>query len=417
MDKDLALSVIDSHVALSSLRDEWNRLLDDSSAQGVCLRWEWLHTWWEIYAADNARLCVLLVRENGGRLVGLAPFYVQIEKKFGLGVRTLRFLGTGEAESEEVASEYLDIAALRGFEERVAQRVWEFLRGARCWDQLVFNDVLNDSLVLATLRQFLEAERIFVVSERVGVRYSVGVPPNWEEYIARLGPGAAKRLPYKRRKLERAGHVTMKTVTRPEEMDQAFEELVRLHQLRWQTQGAQGVFASTRFTDYHRRLMRMLLARGELRLRFLSLDGVNIAVLYNLRHKDTEYFYQGGSDMGRASKHSPGLVAHLYAIESAIHDGLKQYDFMKGGTDSYKTDFGCEESPMHDMRVFARSWRGRILALEAWARRRWLAFQSSVKAGPPSSRGEVTSKACNMLVRKPLKFLWRLANRVSLAAT
>ena len=107
-----------------------------------------------------------------------------------------------------------------------------------------------------------------------------------------------------------------------------------------------------------------------LNLCFLSLDNMNIAALYNLRYAGTEYFYQGGADVELASKHSPGVIAHVYALEAAIGEKLDCYDFMKGGTDSYKTEFGCQESPMQDMRVFSNNLRGRILAIEAWARRR-----------------------------------------------
>jgi CelD/BcsL family acetyltransferase involved in cellulose biosynthesis len=190
------------------------------------------------------------------------------------------------------------------------------------------------------------------------------LPRTWQEYIAALDPGAAKRLPYKRRKLERAGHVVEKLVTDPAELDQAFDELVRLHTSRWTAQGRAGVFASPRFTAYHKRLARALLPLGMLKIRMLSLNDATIAVLLNFQCGNTEYFYQGGFDVAGAAKYSPGIVAHVYAIESVIQGGLEHYDFMKGGTTSYKTEFGCVESPMCKLSVFSRSWRGRLLTLE-----------------------------------------------------
>ena len=371
MGNAVSLSVIDSSAGLLSLRDEWNHLLEASPVRSICLRWEWLSAWWDIYQDRGVKPCVLLLRE-GARLVGLAPFYLQIEKKPGIpGIRTLRFLGTGEPEEEEVASEYLDIVALDGYEDRVAKAVWEHLFDQKSWDQIVFNDVLEDSLVLTAFRRILVSAGMPVNLEPVGIRYSVALPRTWQEYLARLDEGAAKRLPYKRRKFERAGRVEYKRIAEPEELDQAFDELIRLHTKRWKARGRDGVFANPRFTAYHRRLARTLLPQGMLNLGLLSLDGVNIAAHYNLRHAGTEYFYQGGADVELASKYSPGVIAHVYAIEAAILDGLNRYDFMKGGTDSYKTEFGCEEGPMHDMQVFAGTVRGRMLAIEAWARRHW----------------------------------------------
>lgn len=375
MGKAISLSVIDSSAAFMPMRDEWNQLLDASPARSICLRWEWLHTWWEIYHDRGVKPCILLLRD-GARLVGFAPFYHQIENKTGMpAIRTLRFLGTGEPEEEEVASEYLDIVALSGYEDRVAKMVWEHLRDQQSWDQLVFNDVLENSLILTTFRRILASEKIPVNLEKTGIRYSVELPRTWQEYIARLDEGAAKRLPYKRRKFERAGRVEYKKVARPEDLDGAFDELIRLHTKRWKARGRDGVFANPRFTGYHRRLARDLLPQGMLNLGFLSLDGVNIAAHYNLRHAGTEYFYQGGADVELASKYSPGVIAHVYAIEAAILDGVNRYDFMKGGTGSYKTEFGCEESPMHNMRVYARTFRGRALAIENRARGYWRSFK------------------------------------------
>lgn len=370
MGHDLSLSVVESLADMTSLQGEWNHLLEKSRAQNICLRWEWLHVWWEIYHDSGIKPCIVLVRD-GARLVGLAPFYLQIHKKFGIfNIRTLRFLGTGEPEWEEVASEYLDIAALDGYEGRVAKIVWEHLCASKSWDQMVFNDVLDDSLVLTDLRNILDLEKSSVALERTGVRYSARLPSAWQDYIAALDPGAAKRLPYKRRKLERAGNVVEKIVTDPGELDRAFDELVRLHTSRWAARGRAGVFASPRFTAYHKKLAGMLLPLGMLKIRMLSVDDVTIAVLLNFQCGNTEYFYQGGFDVEGAAKYSPGIVAHVYAIESAIHAGLEHYDFMKGGATSYKTEFGCIESRMCKLSVFSRSWRGRLLALENRGRAR-----------------------------------------------
>lgn len=376
MEKDITLSVIDSPQGMACLREEWNQMLDESRARSICLRWEWLQTWWDIYHDSGIKPYVVMVRD-GSRLVGLAPFYLQVQKKLGmLRIRTLRFLGTGEPEWEEVASEYLDIVAVEGYEQAVVSAVWSHVRDSKSWDQLAFNDVLDDSLILTTLRRILLREKYPVVVERVGIRYSVKLPHAWQEYIAMLDSGAAKRLPYKRRKFERAGQVKYRNIVDVDELAPAFEELIRLHTKRWAARGRTGVFTSPRFTDYHRRLAQILLPQGMLNFSFLSLDGVNIAALYNLRYAGTEYFYQGGADVELASKHSPGVIAHVYALEAAIAGNLDCYDFMKGGTDSYKTEFGCQESPMQDMRVFSNSIRGRVLAMEAWARRRWRSYRT-----------------------------------------
>ncbi len=379
MRSDLTVSVIDSSEGLGSLRGEWNRLLDESRSPSICLSWEWIHTWWEIYRDCGVALHVLCARD-GDRLVGIAPFFLQHKMKFGfLRVRVLRFLGTGEPEWEEVASEYLDIIAHSGHEENVTRAVWAYLRRLGSWDQLIFNDVLPDSLIMTILRRLMIQDRLCVREYEVGIRYSVKLPQTWDAYLATLDSGAAKRLPYKRRKFERAGRVVEKTVSSVQEIESAFNELIRLHTARWTARGRPGVFASQRFTDYHMRLAKLLLPLGMLKIRLLSLGDVNVTVLYNLCYRGTEYFYQGGFDAVHASKYSPGLLAHVYAIADSIQSRLNQYDFMKGGTVSYKTEFGCAEQPMSDMQAFARTPSGRVLTLEAWGRQVLRPFKRMLK--------------------------------------
>lgn len=369
MRSELTVSVIDSSEGLKSLRDEWDRLLGDFRSASICLSWEWLHTWWEIYRDSGVALHVVRV-QDGDRLVGLAPFFLQDQTYLGfVRVRTLRFLGTGEPEWEEVASEYLDIMAVSGREEAVVHAVWAHLRDLDSWDQLVFNDVLDDSLIMKILYPLMVDDCLLVSSEEAGIRYAVDLPPTWDAYLGKLETGAAKRLPYKRRKFERSGHVSEKTVETAQDLEQAFDELVRLHTARWTARGSEGLFASARFTAYHKQLALSLLPRDMLRMRLLSLDGVNVAVLYNFRYRGTEYFYQGGFDATRAAKYSPGLLAHVYAIADSIQCRLERYDFMKGGTVSYKREYGCVEQQMHDLRVFARTLRGKLLALELLGRK------------------------------------------------
>jgi CelD/BcsL family acetyltransferase involved in cellulose biosynthesis len=262
-----------------------------------------------------------------------------------------------------------------GWEEQVTRTVWGHLRHSGSWDQLVFNDVLGDSLVMAVLSRLMADDYLSISSEEVGIRYCVDLPLAWDIYLAKLETGVAKRFSYKRRKLERAGRVSERTVSTPEELEAAFDELVRLHTARWRSREKHGVFASPRFAAYHKQLALSLLRRDMLRMRLLSLDDVNVAVLYNFRFRGTEYFYQGGFDVDRAAKYSPGLLAHVEAIRDSIECRLARYDFMKGGTASYKAEYGCTEHPMHDVRVFARTFLGQFLRGERWGRTRLASFK------------------------------------------
>lgn len=390
---NLEIVLVDSESGLTGLREEWRELLDDSIAASICLTWEWSTVWWQVFGKSEGVLHVLCVRD-GHRLVGIAPFYVQTVFKYGIvPVRILRFLGTGECEEDEVASEYQDVIARKGMEQPVTRLVWSYLRTRFVADEFVFNDVLPESLVSSVWSLSGQAAST-CFDQFVGVRYSVELPGTWDAYLGMLDSGSAKRIPYKKRKFERAGKVELRTVDAVEHLDEAFDNLVRLHNVRWTARGKRGVFASSRFLDFHKRLARLLLPLDMLRFRFLYLDDVPVAALYNFLHRGTEYFYQGGFDSSSMAKYSPGVLAHVYAIADAIRTGTTRYDFMKGGVDSYKTEFGCGEQVMTDLFVIEATNSGRLLASERWAkqllRRIRSAIRQGVQAGENNVRHEIT---------------------------
>ncbi len=80
-----------------------------------------------------------------------------------------------------------------------------------------------------------------------------------------------------------------------------------------------------------------MLNNGNLELWFLSVDGENIAALYNIRYRNKIYNYQGGLDVSFDKRLAPGLLLHSHCIEEAIREGLREYDFLlMGDMDSYK---------------------------------------------------------------------------------
>ncbi|HID76823.1 MAG TPA: hypothetical protein EYP56_12615, partial [Planctomycetaceae bacterium] len=110
---------------LKRLSAQWDRL-----ARGVPFRtWAWASTWWRHYGSDapsrgaDPELFVLVVFDDAGRPVGIAPWYCCTSLAHG---RIVRFLGSGE-----VCSDYLSLLCLPGSESLVATAVAEWLADGR----------------------------------------------------------------------------------------------------------------------------------------------------------------------------------------------------------------------------------------------------------------------------------------------
>src|SRR5688572_32155488 len=102
--------VIDSALQISSLQNGWNTLLASTNNATVFNTFAWASCWLQIYWRDDYTLRIILVEAEGSEgdsLVALLPLCIQTRNN------SCWFIGSGEPEAEEVASEYLDFIVHR----------------------------------------------------------------------------------------------------------------------------------------------------------------------------------------------------------------------------------------------------------------------------------------------------------------
>ena len=80
---------------------------------------------------------------------------------------------------------------------------------------------------------------------------------------------------------------------------------------------------------------------GWLRLRGTYLSDTLISILFSFQMENTVYLYNSGFDPAYAHL-SPGIVNICQDIQSAILEGITQYDFLRGD-ERYKYQFGADD--------------------------------------------------------------------------
>ncbi len=323
----IVVEKVDSSQRFGTLKDEWNELLKDSTSDCLFLTWEWLHTWWKHLAGDR-RLNIITVRIDG-RLAAIAPL-VQRSSQWRrlLPFPVLEFLGSGS-----VGSDYLDILVRRGQERQALAALAESLAGGKL--MLEFSQVERSSAqAIGLALQLKQQGWIFTRHLTDFCPYIDLSGHDWESYLASLGSAHRYNLRRRIRNLEKQWSVRFERVQSEEQRTEALRELVRLHETRWRARNSPGVFHDPALVAFHDELSRLALRRGWLRLYVLRLDGRPVAALYGFNYHNTFYFYQSGFDPGYG-RHSVGLVIMGLAIKSAIEEGLRVYDFLRGD-ESYK---------------------------------------------------------------------------------
>jgi CelD/BcsL family acetyltransferase involved in cellulose biosynthesis len=316
-----------------ALEPEWRELFQTSPTASPPLRWEWVREWWRLYGPACARrsdgLRILAVR-RGDRLIGALPLYAA----GGLGLRELRFLSTGEAEHEETCAEYLNLLHLPGEAEACIAAMRSELFEGEAWDRLELGAMPEGSPLLA-----LGAATDAAPQKQAPAADLTG---GFEAYLGRISSNSRWRARRLLREVESAG-AAFDLAADEATSDRFFDDMIALHQERWEAIGKPGCFASKRFTELHRTLHRLWVPRGEAVLGRLSKDGEALAVVSGYIVGDKLDFYVMGTRIDEESPvKSPGLAAHVLLMAHVSERGITTYDFLSG-TQRYKQQLATEE--------------------------------------------------------------------------
>lgn len=323
-------SVLTGEAAFDAISREWDELLEESDQHVFFLRWSWNRLWWRILRPADSQLFIITCRDTQNKLVGLAPFYLRQRHTAGIPhVRELLFLGTGIYAQ---TSEYLDLVARRGYEFSVAETVVEYLQRSSDWDRLCLQDVPADSTMLPHLKRALGEQTQVEVSGRC---YWVDTTGDWAGFVSGLGSSARNNVLRRTRRLFNSHTCRLKRVETAGELEPAMNDLVRLHQARWQSKGEPGTFALPNVEAFLKEAMRASLAEGRLGLTTLEVDGKVAAVRLDFIDNHVAHAFQAGYDPTQANQ-GLGSVMNGLCIRACIEDErVYEYDLM-GGNPAYK---------------------------------------------------------------------------------
>jgi CelD/BcsL family acetyltransferase involved in cellulose biosynthesis len=351
---------------LDALGVAW-RALDEGALHSEIFRsFEWLRSWWEVFGDTGERALLVICVHDGDELVGIAPLQVSRVRRFGLpSLRRLELLGTGEAESDEVCSDFLDLIVAPGYGDAVADVVCRALLAEHPrWDVASFTNLSPASLLWRCVAGHAEAEGCTVSTVNGRARHYVDLGgQSYDGYLARLSPKRRKHALYCARRVEREGGLEEVRVARREDLGAALGELGRLSRLRRSSQGLSSAFDSARFCRFQEVVAPRLFDRGWLDLRLYRFKGVVAAALCCFVHRGSILYYQSGYDTEAFGKSiSPGVVTLNGMVAWGIEQKLSRFDFLVGPSgSSYKDDYPCVVEPIGDVLLYNTTLTGRLI--------------------------------------------------------
>jgi CelD/BcsL family acetyltransferase involved in cellulose biosynthesis/GNAT superfamily N-acetyltransferase len=318
---------------LEGLRSEWQELwLRDPKATPFQSP-SWLIPWW--HHLGQGELLSLALRDHNEKLVGFLPLYVHRPQS---GRRVLAPIGIA-------TSDYLDgvfepEAAFSAVSAAFAHL--DTLRDR--WDCLKLDHLRASSPLLRTPAP---TEWLDDTSESAACPVLI-LPESVEALLERLPPRMVENLLFYRRRAAKLGQVEWSRAD-ASSLEEIWEAHVSLHHARWRTRGTDGVLAEHAVVRAHRESLPQLLSDDMLRLYALRLDGRIVATLHGLlgtRGPDRRFYYYLAGFNPELEKLSPGTLLIGHAVQEAIAEGCRVFDFLSG-QESYKYLWGAVDTRLH----------------------------------------------------------------------
>jgi hypothetical protein len=264
------------------------------------------------------------------RLIGALPLYLRTGHRSPFGAHRLGFLSTGESRSEATWPEYLDLLHAPGEARACLDAILPALLDPVVgrWDILDLCDIGGGSPLLAWRDRAPRDIRVVVIPR--GACPVADLSGGFEAYLGRLSANARQQARRMLRAVESTG-IRFEVASTRSDAAQFFDQLVRLHQARWNSSGRSGCFSARRFTEFHHTLAELWVPTGKGVLARLARDGEPLAVLYGFINGTKFDFYQSGVDLWATDRiKSPGIAVHLALMRCLADRGIMGYDFLLG---------------------------------------------------------------------------------------
>lgn len=341
--------------ALAMGPDIWDGLLARSGAASPFMTWAWYRACADALAPEvvNSYQAVIL-RSAAGDLEAVVPVRQHQDRYWGPPAS-----GVNWAFGDLGCPDHLDLLASPDTDYDALTNALAALP----WAVIRLDHVAESARNVERLCEACDRRGWKVARRPQGRCLYLDLPESWDAYLAGLSAHARHAIRRKERKIRREHEVTL-TEYGADRLDEGFQQLERLHAMRWSGGGA---FRDAVMQRLHRGFAAALAARAQLWLVTLDLDGTPAAAWYGFAHSDTVYHYQSGRDP-KWERERVGTVLVGLMLQRAIERGFRRLDFLRG-EEPYKAEWTRMAGSNYQITIFRPGWRGVLLRGLDWIER------------------------------------------------
>lgn len=296
---------------------------------------DWYAAWWQAFGGkDKLAVCTL---ERDGRLVAAVPLCASGSRLHAL--------------ANDHSGMFRPLAV---DEEARGEAIAAILASAP--SELAIPMVPADDPSLSSLKAGAQERSMPLVAEPGPVSPLLDTSGDLERWRTQEHPGWKARLARYRRKMEREHETSIEVVRVPDDLETWLEEGFRIEASGWKGRAGTAIESAADTSGFYRDIARRFMARGELRLSRIKLDGNPVAFSFCLLRDGRLYQLKTGYDEAW-KKLSPGLVLQLAIAEHCFEAGLDAFELL-GETSYWKQRLAGDSREHVNVRVFSRSAPG-----------------------------------------------------------
>lgn len=315
---------------------DWQRLERQSQTVSVFQTYDFHQVFLRHFPQDNLHILHI---QDGAQVIGIAPLVQKNEQ--------LEFIVTQPVAGGELIADYGDIIAQQGKE----QEIWQAL--------ISYAHEYNQHLVLNFLREYSPSYRSVtsfqnadfsktirttdhqsLKTEITDVAPRIQLPKDWDTYLVQLPRHDRQEL---RRKMRKVDPSAFTVISQPTTDD--VQELFRL--MRFSPDKQQ--FLSETMGAFFTALITTFATQDRIRLFSLTHEDRPIAMILGFSYNQTVSVYNGGFDPAQ-SKLAPGMVLSGYALQYAIEQQYRVFDFLRGD-ERYKYNLGGVDQKLYTITI------------------------------------------------------------------
>ena len=315
--------------SFDSIWSQWEQILPASATDTVFVTPWWHKTWWDNFKGTN-ELRILSV-SDGDDLLGIAPLMSNGD--------LLTFLG------DKDLSDYFDFVVPRDKIDRFFPKLWEHLVQSD-WATLDLPSLPSGSPTLEHIPNLAQAMNMSVTVEEEETTPKAELPDSWDQFLLGLRKKDRHELRRKIRRLDREKTHRQYVANDAEVLNGSMQDFFRL--LRASREDKEEFLTPER-ESFFLDIARESVSRGQFRLSFLEVDGEKVASCICFDYGEDYLLYNSGYDPSY-SRLSVGLINKALSLQSAIEEGRKNFNFLKGN-ERYKYNLGARDEPVFHLTI------------------------------------------------------------------